>query len=350
MKDSYKIKVFLTKDSFEEIALFGDDYPNLNQIFRESAVFILDMTEEELDQSIEDTESVFAAFCNSYNIKTTAEPFVLKNMLTNKGNLVKHCRSLFIMDVNEEDAKKISEEYGVLIISKGKIDDNVFNQRFWRHHFIKDLKFKGNAISEWFDVLKDVPWLPMNSLIVSDNYLFAGSTDKLEECVENVKGLLNAILPHSLSVEFHILISTKHPCCDEQKRNQIVGDIMSYIKQKINYNIKVEFVFSESIHQRKIITNYNIMVGDKGFVNFSNKKKKIIDDNPTYVCSVFQNINNSIGDTEYSIAMVDLENIYKISDNVKKINNSGVNDYTKRITGDCQPNKTINNRLLMTII
>ena len=346
MKDCYKIKVFLTKDSFEEIAIFDDTYPNLNQIFRESAVFILDMTEEELDRLIEDTESDFAIFCNSYNIKTTAEPFVLKSLLTDKENLIKNCRSLFIMDIDEQEAKRISEEYGVLVLSKNRIDDNIFNQRFWRHHFIKDVEFNGDAITEWLDVLKDMEWLPTNSLIISDNYLFADSTAKLEDCVENVKGLLNAILPQTLSVDFHILISTKHPNCSETRRNRMVGNIISYIRSKRDYDIKVEFIFYDSIHQRKVITNYNVMVGDKGFVNFNNSKKKIIDNNPTYACSVFQNIKNSIGDSEYGIATVDLKNIYKIGEKVKIMNINGIKDHTKRIVGNCGSNKTINNRLL----
>lgn len=345
MKDAYKIKIYLTKESFEDIAVLDDIYPNLNRIFRESAVFILDMTEDELDKSLDNIESDFAVFCNSHNIKTTAQVSVLNNMLSNKDELIKNCRSLFIMDIDEQEARKIQEEYGVLVLSKNNIDDNIFNQKFWRHFFIKDTTIQGDAITEWIDALKDMSWLPTNSLVISDNYLFTGAY--LEDCVENVKGLLDAILPHNLGVDFHILISTKHPVCSELKRNQIVGEIKSYIKSKRDYDIKLEFIFCESLHQRKVITNYNIMIGDKGFVNFSNLKKKIIDNNPTYACTVFQNITNSIGDTEYGMASIDLENIYKISEKVKEMNVNGINDYTKRIVGNCSRNKTINNRLLI---
>ena len=344
MKDGYKIKIYLTKDSFEDIAVFDDIYPNLNRIFRESAVFILDMTEDELDKSLEDVESDFAIFCNSHNIKTTAQVSVLNNMLSNRNELIKNCRSLFIMDINEQEAPKIQKENGILVLSKNNIDDNIFNQPFWRHLFIKDTAIKGNAITEWIDILKDMPWLPTNSLIISDNYLLTGSN--LDDCVENIKGILDAILPSSLGVDFHILISTKHPGCSEMKRNQIIGDIKSYIQSKRDYEIKMEFIFYESLHQRKVITNYNVMVGDKGFVNFSNLKKKIIDNNPTYACTVFQNIINSIGDTEYGMASIDLESIYKISEIVKEMNVNGIKDYTKRIVGNCSKNKTINNRLL----
>lgn len=65
---------------------------------------------------------------------------------------------------------------------------------------------------------------------------------------------------------------------------------------------------------------------------------------------MFQNIVDSIGDTEYGMATLDLEKIYKIGDAVKKMNNGGVNDFEKRIVGDCKPDKSINNRLLNTVI
>lgn len=350
MKDNYKIKVYLTKESFEDIIVFDDEYPNLNHIFRESATFIFDMTEDELDGLLDDIKSDFAMFCNSHNIKTIAKESVLNHMLTDKDELIKNCRSLFIMDIDEQEARKIREENGVLVLSKDNIDDNVFNQRFWRHRFVKNTAIKGNSITEWGDVLKDMPWLPLNSIVIFDDYIFAESNVTLKDCVENVKGLLDAILPPKLAIDFHVLILTTHPNCDEAKRNQIVGDIKSYIQSKRNYKIRLEFIFYKSLHQRKIITNYNVMVGDKGFVNFNNKSKKIIDDNPTYACTVFQNIVNSIGDTEYGMATRDLEKIYKLSEIVKEMNVNGIKNYTKKIVGDCTKGKTINNRLLKSIV
>ena len=242
MKDNYKIKIYLTKESFEEIIILNDIYPNLNHIFRKSAIFILDMTEDELDNSLENTESDFATYCNSHNIKTIAKKSILNNMLVNKDELIKNCRSLFIMDINEQEAKKIQEENGILVLSKNSIDDNVFNQRFWRYRFIKDSKIEGNAITGWIDVMKEMSWLPINSMIISDDYLFAGSDDTLDNCVENVKGLLDAVLPSNLAIDFHILILTTHPKCDKQKRNQLVGEIKSYIQSKRNYKIKLEFI------------------------------------------------------------------------------------------------------------
>lgn len=269
MKDEQKIKVYLTKETFEDIAVFDDEYPNLNRLFREAAVFVLDMSDDELDTALEDAESEFATFCNSNNLKTLAEKSVLQNMKSNKDELVKHCRSLFIMDVTPEEARNIQEETGILVLSKQDIDDNVFNRGFWRHRFVKDVAIKGDAISEWKDVLKDMPWLPTNSLVITDDYLLTESQVLLDDCVENVKGLLDAILPDNLAVDFHVLISCSHPKCDEQTRNQIVGKIKSYINSKRPYAVKIEFIFHDAIHQRKIITNYNVMVGDKGFINFN---------------------------------------------------------------------------------
>ena len=73
MKDEQKIKVYLTKDTYEYIAIFDDEFPNLNRLFREAAVFVLDMSDDELDAALEDVASDFAVFCNSNNLKTIAK-------------------------------------------------------------------------------------------------------------------------------------------------------------------------------------------------------------------------------------------------------------------------------------
>ena len=119
MKDGYKIKIYLTKDSFEDIAVFDDIYPNLNRIFRESAVFILDMTEDELDKSLEDVESDFAIFCNSHNIKTTAQVSVLNNMLSNRNELIKiavHYSLWISMNKRPKKYRKKTEFWCIKII------------------------------------------------------------------------------------------------------------------------------------------------------------------------------------------------------------------------------------------
>lgn len=349
MKDNQKIKIFLTKDTLEYVAVFDDVYPNLNKIFRESAVFILDMTEDELDDSLSDMESDFAQFCNSNNLKIKAEKDVLCRMLKNVNELLDNCRSVFIMDITKADAEKMRSELGVLVLSKQDLDDCVFNLPYFRHRFVKGSIISGDAISEWKSVLGGVSWLPSNSLIITDDYLFSQSGIDLFERVNNIKGVLDAILPDKLSVDYHVLICAKHPTCSGNKRNQIIGNIKSYINTKRPYKVMIEYVFHDSLHQRKIISNYNIMVGDKGFVNFNSAKKRVIDTNPTYLCTVFQNIVDSIGDTEYSMATADIEDIKKIALEVKALNNSGVPDYEKRIVGDCKLDKSLNNRLVATV-
>lgn len=353
MKDSYKITIYLTKDSFEEIVLFEDHYPNLNCIFRKCATFVLDMTEDELDTSLEDIESDFAMFCNSNNIKTIAKKSVLQNMLDNKEELTKNCRSLYIVDVDEQTAKEIQDEHGIIVFSKENINDNIFNQSHWRHQFIKNTRTSNDIISEWSDVLKDLVWLPTNSLVLTDNYLFNELSVSFEDRVENIKGLLSAVLPYNLKVDFHILIATRHPTnCNEQKINCAIGKIKAFLLQQRTYPIKIEYIFYETIHQRKIMTNYNIMVGDKGFINLKSRTSRtceVVGDNTTSSCSVFQNIKDSTGDTEYMIATNDLKSIYKKAQEVKIMHDNKVDDICKRIIGDCNTDKSLKNRLLRSV-
>lgn len=349
MKDNQKIKIYLTKDTLEDVAVFNEDYPNLNKIFRESAVFVLDMTEDELDDSLSDIESEFAQFCNSNNLNTKADKDVLSRMLKNTSELIDNCRSVFIMGVSKAEAEKLTSELGVLVLSNQDLEDGVFNLPYFRHRFVKGAIIQGDAISEWKSVLAGVPWLPNNSLIITDDYLFSEKSIDIDDCAKNVEGILDAILPYNLSVDYHVLICSRHPACSEIKRNQIIGNIKSYISAKRPYNVLIEYLFHDSLHQRKIISNYNIMIGDKGFVNFNSKKKKVIDGNPTYLCTVFQNIIDSIGDTEYSMATSDMEEINRIALEVKDINNSNIHDNTKRIVGDCKHDKSLINRLIATL-
>lgn len=348
MKDKYKIKIFLDVDTLEEVAIFEDDFPNLHKIFKDYAVFIIDMTDEELDSCLNDSESDFAQFCNSNNLSTRADKGVLIRMLHNKSELLENCRSIFILDISKASAEKLSSELGVLVLSKQNLDDSIFNTPYFRYRFVKDAKIQENAISEWKSVLTRAMWLPSNSIIISDDYLFSAASVDISEYEANIEGILEAILPDKLSVdvEYHVLICTKHPNCSEEKCNQVLGHIKSYIKPKRPYNILIEYIFHDSLHQRKIISNYNILVADKGFVIFNSIKNKVIDTNSTYLCTVFQNITDSIGDTEYGMATADMKDICRIASDVKAMNKGGVNDYTKRIVGDCALDKSIRNRLL----
>lgn len=88
MKD--KISIYLSKSVVEEIATFRDEYPNFFKILKEASILVVDMTEEELDEALADTSSLFSLFCNLNNIKTKAENDQLHTLYSSSEKMLKH--------------------------------------------------------------------------------------------------------------------------------------------------------------------------------------------------------------------------------------------------------------------
>ena len=116
---------------------------------------------------------------------------------------------------------------------------------------------------------------PCNSLIITDNYLFA--RDNLEQnkrqLDENLLALLKELIPTSLKIPFHLTIigSAKN---DAYIKNNL-GDLHNYLLQKLgerfSYPIHLNILIAP-FHDRNILTNYAWFNSGNSFTYFENRK------------------------------------------------------------------------------
>lgn len=109
---------------------------------------------------------------------------------------------------------------------------------------------------------------PINSLILSDNYMFGKNFEARKE--ESLLSILDVLIPDKLSTEFHLTIFTFNGNNDnnllrKETAESLVDEIKSKKPQlKLLVNIVAHNVNS-STHDRHIITNYHVIHSGVGF-------------------------------------------------------------------------------------
>lgn len=339
-----KLTVYIGQEALEEILLYEEDYPNLNTIIKKHSEICLNLEDNEYDNIIEDIESDFCQLEKmGVRIVPLKEYFLyLKDHID---DVAEKTFSIFYLDVDKEVAKSLSEKYGIIIQSEKDIDDNILQLNFYKQ-LEKGEKVKGQE-DGWKNIMNEIKLPPFNSLVITDDFLFS-NTDKGKNIgFENLKLLLNAILPMNMDVVFHLLIISPMDKISKEKANQFNGFIKSYLNNIRNYEFNVEFIFRDTLHARKVYSNYFVMICDKGFKMFRPDDSNIAheDINDIRLISILHDPNNSHGDTMLKMAKTDLDKIKKLCETLKEQIHDNVPNLQKTIIGDTNTDKSIRNRL-----
>lgn len=191
-------------------------------------------------------------------------------VLTNGG-------SIFILDIPSMDAKKISDNYGVLCYSCSDPLTNPLLVPGWT------IDTADSAIrQEWTSVLSNTG-VPSNYLILADRYLLASEKNKsdrtlnesIQDSYNNIFEILDCVLPKQFSSGIYqvTIICDATTINDKNEDGEYLSfkDIAEQIwklkkKLKRQYSFSIELVsidannsaYSET-HDRKILSNYFIV-------------------------------------------------------------------------------------------
>lgn len=173
--------------------------------------------------------------------------------------------SLFILDIPITEAMKIRTAYGVFCFSGENtniaqlIDTN-------DEHTTDDNEPMGNG---WSTVLKSVKNLPSNALLLTDRYLFSGYLQKAGNGIDNVRSILDTLLPEKFIGEYHVTIVFDN---DSKNKKYIsfneIATQLNKVKQALHrdYPINMEVLgmtpdcdLYNELHNRRIISNYYII-------------------------------------------------------------------------------------------
>lgn len=333
--------VYIEKDIFEEVCMF-DDYPNWKQVIASHANVCINIEEDLLDKEIFNPESPIFLFLNAY--VGAKIPIALKDYfdLINEdiSVVLNHPMSSFILEVSEDKANKIRNEYGIAVFSISNLFDDYFSQGFF-----KEIKKDSRIIDGWKSLI-NIELPVSNALVISDNYLFENEERGINLGMANIPKLLDVFLPANLSIDFHLLIIAKDGGKSRDWWVKKVGALKTDINNLRSYNINLELVLTKAIHKRRIMSNYLNGWADNGFSVFRSYDSELVRmDNDIHLYRIFNNLNSS-GDSHFQSLKRGLEDLKVICNNVSSfiVNHGESSDY--RIFGDCNKDKTIKNRLL----
>ncbi len=178
-------------------------------------------------------------------------------------------RQTLVFTASEKDWFKEAESKGALCFSYDNYEEKL-QKIITNCHYKIDLSenFKSWQVFEFFK------WLPLNSVLINDNYLLADKSNQPMD--RNIIALLKVVLEEKRSQETSVKIFTKdlnplQPKGDEQVKdavekryNKLNSGLANYKKKIriINNSLKTELY---DLHDRVLMTNFLSIDSGKGF-------------------------------------------------------------------------------------
>lgn len=191
-------------------------------------------------------------------------------------DLSKYPRDVFIIDVTEEKANELSENFGVLVLSSTNFSNfNIkgisFERDIGKNRVYEKVNADGNKLCGWEEVLSNYKsTFPISTLVINDNYIF----DKYEisRNTLNLKSLISALIPSRLKCEIHVLINFFNA---DGKITQATFDAI-VVKLQIELSnssrsVRVTILThnrKDIYHNRYVFTNYFMIKSQNGFNGF----------------------------------------------------------------------------------
>jgi hypothetical protein len=304
------------------------------------------MTDAELNAELTQGTPIFEYIMANAGKEPKALKDFFNDIHLDKSIIAEKPRAAFLLNYPKVETDAMQNSYGVIVQSQEDIDDNLLKGIFFRD-LPQGLVLESKVKKGWA-YLFDFPMLPSNSMVITDDYLFTNQENGQVVGKFNLIQLVDSILPPTLDIEYHLTIFSKDNGNSLTWCRTLTDEIKRAITTLRPYSIVVEFVFMETIHKRKFILNYINATTDKGFalLKISDGKTVRIDNDIRFE-KAFNRLEPHEGDTNYVEMKNVLTKLKKLSNDVKVyINNTNTEISNRRILGDCNPDKSLKNRLI----
>lgn len=229
-------------------------------IFSPDIVLHLDISDDDLPQfNGPKSQKVFSAWAielaqmqSEQKIHLKLGDFVTPETINKSDN--KQLTAYYLTCCDCETCQKCMDECGVLAICPENIKD--FTSILYDNGMA--INRKGKA--EWKKIINCSPCL-CNSLILVDNYIF--NDFKLLD--DNLKQILDALLPKRLNIPFHIAICSEMGNKTEQDCRIKVDNLIKSIRSNLIVKIDILKCATSDFHDRIIITNNIYISCGSGF-------------------------------------------------------------------------------------
>lgn len=340
------LKIYTDLSLFEQVLCDEDDDVMLG-IFSHHAEILMNISDADLEREEEKQDFVFHYQMAQGNRSIVALDYHFDNLDSDDVHYSNDPRALYLRDIADHDRDRISGGQGIMLLNASNLGSHQLD-----YFFDKDLH-EGQVCKEgdnigWHALLPDdLP--PCNALVISDNHLFANENGVRGE--QNICQLYERLLPDSLRCDFHLLlIAPEHKDYDTQSCAQLCGRIKSFLSHLNKpYSILFELVFAETIHKRIAIANYYSIIMDKGFAAFKTGDLQTAhEDTDIQIKGLFA-VRSASQTSGLDQSNRRLLKVRQKVESVKEYISNRREDKNYRIFGDCNKDKSVNNRLINTV-
>lgn len=274
-----KIHIYADVVSFVRLLLNSKirEGKDIKCMLRTRAEIHLCISKKDLSSLWEDEESILRKLCDAIDLPCPqADPSLLQ--IYEFPNIVQQDPlGIWFFNLTEENISRFQEYYGVWMLNAESIDDETLFLHHNREYDIDDV-IEGESDNGWKNYLNqlDKALPPLNSIVINDRYLINNTNESSAAKygfwgLNNLLKLLDAILPSTLGIPFHLLIYCQHPKLPIVNTNEIINQFIANVKDLRGYEIVVEFVYNnQSRHKRTFHSNYFLLNIDRGYNAFYN--------------------------------------------------------------------------------
>ncbi len=197
-----------------------------------------------------------------------------KRYIAHPENVLKNPSALYILDIPAADALAMQRMYGVMCLSSAAPDITSLIDINDEHTTEKKVP-TGRG---WDSVLDSIEHLPSNALILNDRYLFKTTNAVYGNGFDNIRSILNELLPRELNTKYHIIVIFDRNEIDSKYNFNSIAKQLNDIALEFKkpYDIVTEVLgLSEGkdiyykFHNRRIVSNYFVVKMDYTLAAFN---------------------------------------------------------------------------------
>lgn len=182
------------------------------------------------------------------HLKCIGEKFIHIDTIKDVDN--PNLNAIYLTCKDDDMCESISRTYGISVLTS-------------KNMYVDKLQFedsgcaiaKGEGTMDWAKILQG-KCKTCNALIIVDNYILSN----VEDLDENLRGILQVILPDTLSIPFHLSIFTSDMKNRSKERLELLEKIVKNLRPNCHCEISLFRNGTNLFHDRTIITN-NLWIG-----------------------------------------------------------------------------------------
>lgn len=339
-------KFYCSLDTLETIVFNPKDNIELGALLPHHSQIMLDVPGDQIGQvedDLDNPESSLAMLIRQagYVIVPQADCFNDMEALLRK----EASGALFVLDKEPAECEKLSRKFGVCAVSLTQAQATETLTAHYYRQIEKGNNYSrergGQMLTGWRDLLAEKPFIPLNALVIIDNFLLKTEAKGQKSIINLLDALLPANLDKHLIFEVLVVVSAKEYPIKPEVLDRVAAGVEASLKRP--YSIKVGILTHNGegrFHRRVVISNHHFLRSDRGFAHFTDAKAD--DPNDLTLNGAFHDLTRPGNHLMWQSMAVDLRSVKSLWLDNKRLKENGRDAIitTNRMQGHCD------NRLL----